>query len=122
MDINKALARFILDEVLPIEKDPVSRAVLGGLAAATGTSFFKFKGLDGINLDKNPEELHSILKGAFEAQPTVTMSLADLLPEDAWAKYPIIAMPRIRKSLEKPYDIDLETVEKFMSIVATEEP
>ena len=118
MDINKALARFILDEVLPIEKDPVARAVLGGLAAATGTAFFKIKGFDGFDLDKNPEELHNIIKGAFEAQPTITMSLADLLPDDAWTKYPVIAIPRIRKALEQPYDIDLETVEKFMSIAA----
>lgn len=118
MDLNKALGQFIIDEVLPIEKDPVSRAVLGGLAAAAGTSFFKLKGFDGFDADKNPEELHAILKGAFDAQPTITMSLADLLPDDAWTKYPIIAMPRIRKSLEKPYDIDLETVEKFLALLA----
>lgn len=118
MDINKALARFILDEVLPIEKDPVSRAVLGGLAAATGTAFFQFKGFEGFDINANPEELHSIIKGCFEAQPAIAMSLADLLPDDAWTKYPIICLPRIRKSLEKPYDIDLETVEKFMSILA----
>lgn len=43
------------------------------------------------------------------------------LPDDAWTKYPIICLPRIRKSLEKPYDIDLETVEKFMSILSQEE-
>ena len=48
------------------------------------------------------------------------MSLADLIPEDAWQKYPIIALPRIRKSLEKHYDIDQETVEKFMSLLAQE--
>lgn len=118
MDINTALGRFIIDEVLSIEKDPVSRAVLGGLAAAAGTSFFKFKGFDGIELDKNPEELHSIIKGAFEAQPSITLSLADFLPDDAWTKFPVIAMPRIRKSLEKPYDIDLETVEKFIGLLA----
>jgi hypothetical protein len=105
---------------LPIEKDPFSRAVLGGLAAATGTSFFKLKGFEGFDIGKNPEELHAMIKGAFEAQPTIAMSLADLLPDNAWEKYPIIQMPRIRKSLEKPYDIDLETVEKFMSIVASE--
>lgn len=120
MEINKALARFILDEVLPIEKDPFSRAVLGGLAAATETSFFKLKGLDGFDIGKNPEKLHAAIKGAFEAQPAIALSLSDFLPEDAWEKYPIIQMPRIRKALEKPYDIDLETVEKFMSIVASE--
>lgn len=122
MEINKALARFILDEVLPIEKDPISRAVLGGLAAATGTSFFKLKGFEGFDIGKNPEELHAMIKGAFEVQPSIPMSLADFLPEDAWNKYPIIQTPRIRKALEKRYDIDLETVEKFMSIVAGEEP
>lgn len=118
MDINKALGRFILDEVLPIEKDPISRSVLGGLAAAAGTSFFKIKGFDNLDLDKNPEELHGIIKGAFGAQNTLTVSLADFLDEEAWTKYPIIAMPKIRQSLEKPYDIDLETVEKFIKILA----
>lgn len=118
MDVNTALSRLILDHVLPIEKDPVSRAVLGGLAAATGTSFFRLPALDGIDLKKDPEALHTILKGAFGAQPTISMSLADFLPEDCWKKYPIIAMPRIRHSLEKPYDIDLETVEKFLSLLA----
>lgn len=121
MELNKALSRFILDEVLPIEKDPFSRAVLGGLAAATGTSFFKFKGLDGLDISENPEELHAIIKGAFSAQTSITMRLADFLPENTWEKYPIIQLPRIRKALEKPYDIDLETVEKFMSIAAEEE-
>ena len=120
MDINKALARFIIDEVLPIEKDPVSRAVLGGLAAAAGTSFFQLKGFEGLDIGTDPEALHGIIKGAFEAQPAITMSLADLIPEDAWQKYPIIALPRIRKSLEKHYDIDQETVEKFMSLIAQE--
>ena len=117
MDINTAIARFILDEVLPIEKDPLSRAVLGGLAAATGTSFFQIKGFEGLDFDKNPEELHTILKGAFDAQPAITVSIADLLTDDAWNKYPIIQMPRVRKALEKPYDIDLETIEKFLSLL-----
>lgn len=120
MELNKALARFIIDEVLPIEKDPVSRAVLGGLAAAAGTSFFTLKGFEGFDIGKNPEDLHSVIKGAFEAQPAITMSLADLLPEDAWEKYPIIQLPRIRKALERHYDIDLETVEKFLSLLAQE--
>ncbi len=118
MDLNKALAQFILDEVLPIEKDPMSRAVLGGIAAAAGTSFFKLKGFENINIDTNPEELHTVLKGAFEAQPVITVCLADFLPDDAWNKYPVIQIPRIKASLQKHYDIDLETVEKFMGVLA----
>ena len=120
MDFNKALSAFILDDVLPLEKDPFSRAVLGGLAAAAGTSFFDFNSLQGLDVNTNPEELHGIIKGVFAAQPTITLSMADFISQEKFEKYPILKIERLRQALERPYDIDLETVEKFIALLAKE--
>ena len=120
MNINKALSVFIMDEVLPLEKDSFSRAVLGGLATASGLDIFKFKGLDSFNVNQNPEQLHEVIKGAFAVQPTITVSLADFIDNGTFEKYPVLKMPCLKKALDKPYDIDQETVEHFLALLAQE--
>jgi hypothetical protein len=111
METNKAIGAFIIDEVLPVEKDPWSRMVLGGLAGAT--ALFKIEALDGMD----PAMVESIVRGAFKAQETFELRLADLLTEGAWAMYPILRVPQIKKALEAPYKIDAESAEKFLALL-----
>ena len=111
MEANKAIGAFIIDEVLPVEKDPWSRAVLGGLAGAT--ALFRIEALDGMD----PAMVESIVRGAFKAQETITFRLADMVPEEAWAKYPVLKFPQIKRALEAPYTIDAESAEKFLELL-----
>ena len=120
MNVCKALSVFIIDTVLPLEKDAFSRIALGGLATASGLEIFKFKGLESFDINQNPEQLHEVIKGAFAAQPVITLSLADFMEDAVFEKYPILKMPCIKRALEKPYDIDQETVEKFLALLAQE--
>lgn len=119
MNVNKALSVFIIDQVLPLEKDPFSRATLGALAAASGLEIFQIKGFDSLDINTNPEQIHEIIKGAFSAQSVITLSLADFIAEDLFDKFPILKMPFIMTALKRPYDIDQETVEKFMALLAS---
>lgn len=120
MNVNKALSVFIMDDVLPLEKDSFSRFALGGLAAASGLEIFKIKGLDSFDVNQNPEQLHEVIKGAFAAQGVITLTLADFMDEAVFEKYPVLKIPCIQKALRKPYDIDQETVEKFFALLAQE--
>ena len=107
MNVYKVLAEFIRDEVIPAVTKPDTIAGLGMVAA--GLVFY------GKEEDINADLVEAVIRGGFEYQPVLTFKIADFLPENVKAKFPILNIERVKNVLEVPFDIDKESAEKLLA-------
>jgi hypothetical protein len=113
MDISRSLSEFIIEEFVPAATQPANKFALGMLAGAGG--IFGFSGMGEATDALSVEQIESLIRAGFAAQPTLTVRIADFLAEDAIKKYPLLGLPIIKNVLYTPYDIDLEAAEKLIT-------
>lgn len=112
MDINKSISEFILEEVIPAVQNPYNKFALGVISSMSGT--MGIGKIGELTSGMDVKSLEEAIRGGFSVQPIVPIKISYFISDEVKKKYPILELKIIKDILETPYDIDMESAEKFI--------